>query len=205
VENGLLKTDTAIEVQITMRLNEEDYNRVLSTNQEFPKVAAYLVEQYSKGGVLLRPSQARFIEQLAGTPIRTAEAVLQAFENAHKHGSAAGYLRVTYDVDPAFAEPLEQLAKAQSRTVDEIVQEGMNIVLTNSWLYSISVDGGTLLLTQQAREEMEQLVGEKPLTTTGILRWARALKKMEPKPVKVGKLKAEVREKLELLSAEAMN
>jgi hypothetical protein len=192
-----LTSSTTVEVAITFRLSAEDHARVLATKQPFDKVAAFLVEQYSKGGILLKPMQARYIEQLAGTPIQTAEAVLQAFESATKRGSASGYLRVTYDVDPAFAEPLEQLAKAQGRTVDEIMQESMSIVLTNQWLYSLNVDGGTILFTQQAREEMEELVGEKPLNTTAILKWARALKKLEPKAPKVSKVKAEVLARLD--------
>jgi hypothetical protein len=198
-------TATTVEVQITMRLSVEDHDRVLATKQPFDRVAAYLVEQYSKGGVLLRPSQVHFLEQLAGAPIQTSEAILQAFENASRRGSANGYLRVTYDVDPAFAEPLEQIAIAQGRDVDAIVQEGLTIVLTNSWLYAIDVSGGTLLMTKQTREELEELVGESPLTTTGILKWARAIKKLEPKQPKISKVKAEVLARLDAATAEAVN
>jgi hypothetical protein len=199
-----VQSDTVVEVDIKMRLSQVDYDRVVATKQSFDRVAAYLVEQYSKGGVLLKPTHVHYLEQLSGHPIQTAEGVLQAFENANKRGSAAGYLRVTYDVDPAFAEPLEQLATAQGRTVDEIMTEASQIVLTNGWLYAFDIDrlgGGTILFTKQSREEMEELVGEKPLTTTAILKWARSIKKPEPKPAKIGKVKAEVLARLDATEA----
>ena len=188
--------DTTVDLALNIRLHEQDYSRVMATKQDLSLVAGYLIEQYAKGGVLLRPAQVSYIEQLTGNPCKTSEAILQAFENMGQRGTTSGFLRVTYDVDPAFATPLEDLARAQGRSVDDIVQESLAIVLTNSWLYSLNIEGGTLYFTKESREEMEQLVG-KPLTTTMILECIKKLKDNQKKP----SIKEQVRKKLDEVEA----
>jgi hypothetical protein len=185
-------TAPVVEIPITIRLHAKDYDRILATKQNFPKVCGFLAEQYARGGILVRAGQISQLEKLAGTSIKTPEAIMQIVENGVSRRSANGNLTVTYSVDSAFAEPLEQIAKSQGRDVDAIVQEACAIVFTNSWLYSIEVSGGTLHLTKEMRLELERAIGRKQLTGADVVAWAK-----EASEKRVSKKLQEVRARLD--------
>lgn len=206
--------DKVVEVPASVRISERDYQRVIATKQDFNQVASYLVEQYSKGGVMLKAAHAKYLEQVSGIPCKTPESVMAIVENGINRRSASGHLVVNYAVDPAFADPLEQLAKAQGRNVDEIVQEACAIVFTNSWLYALNISGGTIHLSKEMREELEQAVGKKMITGQDLVDWSKraadSKEATEPKETsdarrngKIGKVLATVREKLDALHQEA--
>jgi hypothetical protein len=170
---ALVSSDTTIDVEIKIRLNRSDYERVLSTGQDFERVAAYLIDHYSKGGVMLRPSHTQYLEQLSGMPVKTPESVLQLCENSQTRGSTSGGLTVSYTVDPAFAEPLEQLAVAQSRSVEEILNEAMTIVFTNGWLYALDCKGLTLNIAGQDMRDLQSAMGSKTPTGSEVVEWVK--------------------------------
>lgn len=195
---------TVVEVPATIRVSESDYNRVLMTKQDLSKVASFLVEQYSKGGVLLKATQANYLSTISGRNVKTAEDVLTIVESGINRHSANGNLVVSYALDPAFAEPMEELARQQGRTVEEILQEAMAVVFTNSWLYSLETSGGTLVFTRETREELEAIIGCRSMTGAILV---EALKKLlaknvekpveEPKPDRVSSVLKEVKKRLD--------
>lgn len=189
--NSLLASETTVDVDLKLRLNKVDYERVCGTGQELPRVAAYLIENYSKGGVMLRPTHTHYLEQISGTPVKTPESVMQICESAVTKGSGNGSLMVSYTVDPALSQPLEQLAFAQGRSPTEIVQDGINTVLTNSWLYGLQTTGGTVFLTEEDRKRLEKALNKKSITGRDLADWADR-KGEEQQVKKVGKLRAEV-------------
>lgn len=187
---------TIIETPVTVRLHEADHEKVNSTGQDFSQVASFLVEQYSRGGVMLKPSQAHYLSTLSGTIVKTAEDVITVVENGVNRHSASGNLVVTYSLDPAYAEPMEELAQQQGRTVEEIVQEAISVVFTNSWLYSISVEGGTLNFTREDREELERIVGHRPVTGSSLLGFLRRAGDPPSQP-RISKALQQVRAKMD--------
>lgn len=187
-------TETIVEIAAVLRLSESDHRKVLGTKQDVGRVANYLLEQYAKGGVLLRFGQVQYLSGLANQPIRVGDDVLQIVESGVNRHTTNGNLSINYVVDSAFAEPLEQLAIAQSRPVDAIVQEACAAVFTNSWLYDLKIDGGTLHLTKAMREDLEKVMGDKMLTGEKVTQW---VKDNAPKPPqRAGKTVAQVRERL---------
>lgn len=190
--------ENIVELAVTLRLSAADHKKVVATKQDLTQVANYLLEQYAKGGVLLRYGQAQYLAGLADSPVRTAEDILRIVESGIKRHSPNGNLSVSYSVDPALAVPLERLAMECGRTVDAILQEACEVVFTNSWLYALNVSGGTLHLTKEMREDLEKVVGDDMLTGEKVVAWA---KKVAPPPAaktpKVSKSLQEVRARMD--------
>lgn len=173
MEQMITVSEAVVDIPINFRMSEADRHKVEAANKkDLTQVVTYLLQEYIKGGVLLEAQHCRYLSTVADEPIRTARDVLRVFENGIRRHSANGSLRVSYDVDPAFAEPLEQVAVAQSRTVDEIVQEAMAVVFTNSWLYAMDISGGTIHLTKEMRERLEKAMGQKMVTGADVVSWA---------------------------------
>lgn len=187
--------DEVVESQVTIRLQASDHKKIMATRQELAKVAAYFLEHYARGGVMLRAAQAHYIEHVAGIPVKTPETIISIIESGINRRSANGNLSVTYSVDPAFAQPLEDLAVAQGRTVEEIVQESMSIVFTNQWLYALDVGGMTLHFDRQDREEIQKMTGNNLVTGKEFMQWARETQ--EKKAPRVSKLRQQVRERMD--------
>jgi hypothetical protein len=180
-----------VEIPVTFRMSEEDHRRILATKQEVPMVATYMLSEYAAGGVMVKSTHAHYLERLSGRPVKTSETVVDIVESGVARKSAAGYLSVTYNVDPAFAEPLEQLAKQQGRTVEEIVQDGLDVVMKCGWLYNIQVDGGTINLTKDMRSRLEKAMKQKNVTGADIVTFIENL--IKP----VSKKLAEVRARMD--------
>jgi len=192
--------ENIVELEMTLRLSAADHKKIAATKQDLTQVANYLLEQYAKGGVLLRYGQAQYLAGMADSPVRTAEDVLQIVENGIKRHSPNGNLSVSYSVDPALAVPLERLAVECGRSVDAILHEACEVVFTNSWLYALNVSGGTLHLTKEMREDLEKLIGDDMLTGEKVVEWA---KKVAPPPAaktpKISKTLQEVRARMDSL------
>lgn len=161
-----------IEKLVDVSLSEVDYNSVLSTKQDFGKIVNFLVSNYAQGGVMVQSNKIAYLTELTGLPIASQVDIVDIVENSVKRGSAGGDLRVVMDVDPAFAPALEDIASAQGRTVNEIVKECLEIVLTNSWLYAIDLDGGMIPLLSEQRRELERIMGCEA-TSESVLQFAR--------------------------------
>ena len=152
-------TSGAVEKLVDVHLSEADYNNILKTKSDFGKIVNFLVSNYAQGGIMVQPSKISYLTELTGLPIVSQVDIVDVVENSVRRGSAAGDLRVVMDVDPAFAPALEDLAQAQGRTVNEIVKECLEIVLQNSWLYSIELTGGSVPLLAEQRRELELIMG----------------------------------------------
>ena len=104
----------------------------------------------------------------------------------------------------------------QGRNVDEIVQEAISIVFTNSWLYAIEVSGGTVHFDKQQRQEIEEMIGQSLFTGAELAKWVKEIHRQAttppplPEPVepraekKESKTKAVVRQKLDELHAKVV-
>jgi len=185
--------DGVVEVLVTFRMKEADHKRIMDTKQDFASVANFMVEQYANGGVMVRADHARYLSTLAGRPVKTSETVVDIVESGVNRNSPAGYLSVTYNVDPAYAMPLEELSRQQGRSVEAIVQEAFHVVLTNGWLYDIRVDGMTINLTKEMRIELESITKQKITTGASLMEWIK--ERLQPN-AKMSKLRQEVRERM---------
>lgn len=177
-------TSGAVERMVSITLSESDYQAIKNTKQDFGEVAQYLVEEFARGGAMVPSDKVVYLSDLTNIPIYGSDDIVEIVENTAKRNSPDGILRVVVDVDSAFAPGLEDLAYAQGRTVSEILHETVNIVLTNSWLYSLSTDGGTIPLAATQRERLESIIGKAPVTSDVLMEWAERASepRREPEP-----------------------
>lgn len=176
----------AVEKMVSITLSEADYQAIKNTKQDFGEVAQYLVEEFARGGAMIPSEKVVYLSDLTNIPIYGSDDIVEIVENTAKRNSPQGTLRVVTDVDSAYAPGLEELAFAQGRTVSDILHEVVNIVLTNSWLYSLSTDGGTIPLAASQRETLERIIGKAPVTSDVLMEWAERTSDLrrEPEPSK---------------------
>lgn len=164
-----------VERLVGITLEEGDYSAINATKQDLARVTSYLLEQYARGGIMIPATKVRYLSDTAGVPVVSANDVLEIVDNVVHRKTPNGTLRVTYDVDPSFVGPLEDVARAQGRTLEAIVQEGLTLVLTNSWLYALPLDGLTAVFTSDARQRLERLMGTDQITGQSILEFTEGL------------------------------
>ncbi len=156
---------------MNITLEESDYKAIQSTKQGFETVANYMLKEYAQGGVMVPAAKIAYLSDITAIPIHSSGDLAEIVENGVRRNSADGTLRVSVEVDPAFAAPLEDLAYAQGRTVNEIIHESTNLILTNGWVYALTLDGGTIPFMSEQRRRMEKIIGIAPLTSVAITDW----------------------------------
>jgi len=177
-------TSGAVERMVSITLSEADYQAIKNTKQDFAEVAQYLMEEFARGGAMVPSEKIVYLSDITNIPIYGSDDIVEIVENTAKRNSPDGQIRVVIDVDPAYALALEELAYAQGRTVSEIIHEAVNVLLTNSWLYAISTDGGTIPLAAVQRERLESIIGKAPVTSEVLMAWAEQVSepRQEPEP-----------------------
>lgn len=175
-------TSGAVEKMVSITLSEGDYQAIKNSKQDFGEVAQYLMEEFARGGAMVPAEKVVYLSDLTNIPIYGSDDIVEIVENTAKRNSPDGVLRVVTDVDSAYAPGLEELAYAQGRTVSDILHEVVNIVLTNSWLYSLSTDGGTIPLAAVQRERLESIIGKAPVTSDVLMAWAERASEPRPEP-----------------------
>ena len=176
--------ENTINFPITITLSQDQAARLVSSKQDASEVATALVGEYSKGGIMVSAQDTAYMFRvLQSSPAFLERHAGEIVENAVDRKSYDGSLVVSYRLDPAFAQPLEELSRAQGRTVDAIVQEAISIVITNQWLYSIECSGGTLYFNREKREELEHLVGGEVKGGDWLVGWMKENLPMKPLPI----------------------
>ena len=163
-----------VERLVGISLEEGDYAAIQSTKQDLARVSSYLLEQYARGGVMVPAIKVRYLSDLCKAPIVSSSDILDVVENVVKRKTTNGTLEVTSRVDPAFVEPLERAALTRGRTIESIVQDALDIVLTNSWVEEITPEGGTVYLSRSARQDLESIIGPN-FSGQSLVDWAKEI------------------------------
>lgn len=170
------KTQESVGFPVAVSLPREDADRLRKSNQSVADVANFLVGEHARGGIMLAADRVHYIQTFCSSAVRTSADVMAVIENAVQRRSFDGSLCIQYSVDPSLAAPLEELARSNGRTVDSLVHEALDIVLTNSWLYQLEPSGCTLHLTMEQRKEIEDITGKEINNGETIMKVIRKLK-----------------------------
>ena len=127
-------------------------------------MAESLLEQQAGGGVMFSGEECKLVEDSTGVVLDTAEGLIP-FLSAGT-GMQDGMHRVVVLIDPANYPAYEELARTQERTVDDLMQEVVNMVQENEWVYELHPRPRQVLMTEAAAERLEGILGAKFSTGT---------------------------------------
>jgi len=168
-------TDVIFPVEI--RLKATDIPKItglvtepgLSDSQKIQVVARDLMDDVVEGGMMVTGEQLQLIEDSTGIEA-TKEGIAAVLPFlTEKSGMEDGFHIVKAKIDPAYYAGYEEIAKAQDKTVDEIVQDVFDAVQANEWVYEIHPRPECVLMPPAAKAELEELLGEKFQTGTDLL------------------------------------
>lgn len=122
-------------------------------------MAESLLEQQATGGVLFTADEVKLVEESTGVTLDTAENLIPLL--AENTGIAEGMHVVKVLIDPANYPAYEELARTQERTVDALVQEVVDMVQENEWVYELHPRPRQVLMTEDQAAELVVLLGSE--------------------------------------------
>jgi hypothetical protein len=141
-------------------------------------MAELLLDQQANGGVMFSPEEVKLVQDSVGITLDTAENLLPHLYN--ETAMQDGMHRVTVLIDPANYPAYEELAHTQERTVDSLMQEVVDMVQENEWVYELHPRPQHVLMTETQALQLAELLGDS--FATGAELYHLVLKKLAPEP-----------------------
>ena len=108
-----------------------------------PKIQAWVkwfLGQYASGGLMLSSAELKQVERHTGIELATGRQVVDVILKGA--GMEDGQHTYRIQLDPAFITPAEETAKSQGVTMQHLVEDAINTMLENGWLYTFVPEGG---------------------------------------------------------------
>ncbi len=118
-----------------LRSIDETIGGEIPAQDKLRDVVANLVRQLLDGGMMISPDSMERIRGMFDDPEVTPDDLITRLQDGanRKQGKVCGY----WELDPAYLEPMKAIANLRGETVDQIVQECMNVAIDQGWLYTI--------------------------------------------------------------------
>lgn len=94
------------------------------------------LESLASGGVMLKPEQVVEIENNSGKTVRDGQDVVRATEAPAK--KASGRIAIEVTIDPAWSDPLNEIARSSGRSLEDMLSDMWEISLQNNWAYNFT-------------------------------------------------------------------
>lgn len=126
------------------------------------------MELQSRGGLMLSPDDHDYISTLNdGKRFKDSRALALAVAKGLKRDE--GQFSFTISIDPAFMQPIEELAKESGLTTAELVQNSCAMIWSMNWLYDCTpAEGRMIPFTRKMLEEVAAICGKKTVESTDI-------------------------------------
>jgi hypothetical protein len=108
--------------------------------RELTRLAKYFIAQHADGGMMMTKRDLDALENACGKVFQSPREIVDVVSAAM--GREQGQYTIKANVDPAFIEPLKEIAAFQNCTVDELLQNCINMALQNGWLYHFNSRDG---------------------------------------------------------------
>ena len=173
---------TPVQVALTVALSPDSYAFVEKAAVENGGDVAgtlagwigYWVENQAGGGISISPVEHDHLASLAGGKrFASSRALVRAVEKGMNR--IEGSFSSTVKVDPALIAPLKDHAATMGWTPEELLNDGLNNMLTNGWLYGFEPEH-VLRFTKETMEIVREFVGKAQLTGEDLAN------KIKPKP-----------------------
>ncbi len=128
--------------------------------------ATVLIRDLASGGMMLDPDSVARIDKVAGQHSNGPE-LARAVENAFAQD--AGRMVVKWYIDPTYYGSLEENARIRGCTVQEMVQDGMNWVMEQGWLWDLDSNLESIRFTKEGMRELKTLLDRTNISSADIL------------------------------------
>lgn len=155
----------ATQIQVTVSLNPAALEYAKKNSKENDLSATlgswmtFWIDQQSRGGIMVSPEDHDYLAELAnGKRFTSSRQLASAVAKGLKRDD--GQFASVAKVDPALIVPLQDQAAQMGWTVEELITDALNQVLTNSWVASLEPDF-TLRFTAAAMARLKAIVGKE--------------------------------------------
>lgn len=160
-------------ITVNLDLPETDLDKISQTNGKDPVMAVndlcrYFVREYLNGGVIVPSKSLLAIETSTGAKVGSAEDIVKCVQAAR--GREDGQYTLKAQIDPAWIEPIEDNARISGWTAEELLQNALNWVLGNGWLYTFSpANGACVPLEADDYKTVAEFVGKKAFSSKDLV------------------------------------
>ncbi len=131
----------------------------MSPMQKIRDITEDLLTQMAGGAVVFSPEEVQQVADSTGVTLTNADDLIPYITEVS--GMVDGMHRVVVLIDPANFPAYEELARTQERSVDDLMQETVDMVQSNDWVYELHPRPRTVLMTEAAAAELEAILGAK--------------------------------------------
>jgi len=131
-------------------------------------IATGLLRELADGGVLLDCATSRQILDLIGT----LDQLVPTLEKVGK--VRQGGIVAEWRLDPVWLPAIEEIGKVQGRSVQEVVQDAMDYVMEQGWLYQIPAELPKVRFDPEDLKAVAEIIGIENPTGTDIAEWVKA-------------------------------
>lgn len=133
-------------------------------------IATGVLAHVADGGMVIDPITMGRITDLVGE-ITNCEDLVPHIEKST--GRRDGCLVAEWLIDPTYEPMLRGIAESQGRTVQEIVQDGMNYAMGQGWLYEVTAQPEKVLFAEEDMVAVREILGKERVTGTDIAKFIR--------------------------------
>lgn len=161
----MAKTDKMITFPVRVTLPEADVAALMNANpgkqpeEIIQQTAQALVKQTADGGLMLLARDVDVIEQTTGAQIMRSDDLVRAVNTGTPMKD--GQRKFTVTLDPAFADSLKETCDVTGLTMDEFVTQVWNLCVSQGYLFSVAVRGGTYFTSEADQAWMDEFMGCK--------------------------------------------
>lgn len=141
--------------------------------QKLSGVASALLQEQAGGGLMLTRDVMELIQQATGPIGEGADLVPWVEKAANKNGGA---FVVTWKVDPTRYPVLEQIAEGQGRTVEAVMQDGLDWIIGQGWLYDFSFAETSIAIPNGEMDWLRLELGKEHVTGQDLVDYIRSMR-----------------------------
>lgn len=168
----LTEQQDVISTPILLQIPRKAYEAVAQTIKDngdgakFQALAQWFFNEFAAGGMMLKAANVQYIDTLVPGKANSDTDIVKLIQAYAKRKD--GQYTFTIPLDPALVEPSKDAAYAQGCSLEEFIKMGLNVMLTNGWLYSFKPEG-ELRFTERQMKQLENLVGKSALMGSDLI------------------------------------
>lgn len=169
-------TQTTVAVPITVTIPKDAYDKILAMipgedqpGQKIAGVVDGLIADIAEGGLMLPGDHVERITAVLEEA--DPDGIVKAVEASA--GMDEGQVVVRWRVDPSFVGPLKEMADVQGLTLDQVIQNMMDMASSAGWFYNFNPMPRHVFMSEQDDAVLAEMVGIRDFTGADIIEWLK--------------------------------